>query len=155
MTLQACIFDTHHTQVTLVTIKNVFLLFPNLCSWEPPLEDDKDPFIPIIHYYGCCCSGDARNQVINSLGIDLVVPEFSSFRSKIVNSIIPWECWLPFWKHTFYEHNQWLMTSAENAVIWVSVFFNDDKSILVHVVAWCHQATSHYLNNQCDSNQRL
>ena len=34
------------------------------------------------------------------------------------------------------------------ALIWTSLDLSDDKSTLVQVMAWCHQATSHYLN-QC------
>ena len=33
-------------------------------------------------------------------------------------------------------------------LIWTSLGFTDNKSTLVPVMAWCHQATSHYLN-QC------
>ena len=36
----------------------------------------------------------------------------------------------------------------EIALIWMSLDFTDDQSTLVQVMAWCHQATSHYLN-QC------
>ena len=35
-----------------------------------------------------------------------------------------------------------------NNLIWMSQNTFDDKSTLVQVMAWCHQATSHYLN-QC------
>ena len=38
--------------------------------------------------------------------------------------------------------------SCEIALIWVSLDFTDDQSTLVQVMAWCHQATSHYLS-QC------
>ena len=38
--------------------------------------------------------------------------------------------------------------SSEIALRWTSQNLNDDKSTLVQVMAWCHQATSHYLN-QC------
>ena len=38
--------------------------------------------------------------------------------------------------------------SCETALIWMSLDFTDDQSTLVQVMAWCHQATSHYLN-QC------
>ena len=34
------------------------------------------------------------------------------------------------------------------ALIWMSLDFTDDQSTLVEVMAWCHQATSHYLS-QC------
>ena len=38
--------------------------------------------------------------------------------------------------------------SYEIALRWLPLKLNDDKSTLVQVMAWCHQATSHYLN-QC------
>ena len=38
--------------------------------------------------------------------------------------------------------------SCEHALRWMSLNLTDDKSTLVQVMAWCHQATSHYLS-QC------
>ena len=38
--------------------------------------------------------------------------------------------------------------SCEITPIWMSLDFTDDQSILVQVMAWCLQATSHYLS-QC------
>ena len=38
--------------------------------------------------------------------------------------------------------------SCELALRWMSLALTDDKSTLVQVMAWCHQATSHYLS-QC------
>ena len=38
--------------------------------------------------------------------------------------------------------------SFEFALIWLSMELNGDKSTLVQVMAWCRQATSHYLS-QC------
>ena len=38
--------------------------------------------------------------------------------------------------------------SCETALIWMSLDFTDDQSTLVQVMAWCRQATSHYLS-QC------
>ena len=35
--------------------------------------------------------------------------------------------------------------SCEIALIWMSLDFTDDQSTLVQIMAWCHQATSHYL----------
>ena len=35
--------------------------------------------------------------------------------------------------------------SCEIALIWMSLDFTDDQSTLVQVMAWCRQATSHYL----------
>ena len=37
---------------------------------------------------------------------------------------------------------------CEIALRWMSLDLSDDNSTLVQVMAWCHQATSHYLN-QC------
>ena len=36
--------------------------------------------------------------------------------------------------------------SCEIALIWMSLDFTDDQSTLVQVMAWCPQATSHYLS---------
>ena len=38
--------------------------------------------------------------------------------------------------------------SSEIALKWPSLDLSDDKSTLVQIMAWCHKATSHYLN-QC------
>ena len=39
-----------------------------------------------------------------------------------------------------------LSTSCEIAFIWMSQNTFNDKSTLVQVMAWCHQAASHYIN---------
>ena len=44
-------------------------------------------------------------------------------------------------------HSAWDI-SYEITLSWISLDFTDGKSTLVQVMAWCHQATSHYLN-QC------
>ena len=36
--------------------------------------------------------------------------------------------------------------SCEIVLIWKSMDFTDDQSTLIQVMAWCHQATSHYLS---------
>ena len=38
--------------------------------------------------------------------------------------------------------------SCEIALLWMSLDFNDDQSTLFQVMAWCRQASSHYLS-QC------
>ena len=35
------------------------------------------------------------------------------------------------------------------ALRWMPRNHNDQKSTLVHVMTWCHQATSHYLSHSC------
>ena len=37
--------------------------------------------------------------------------------------------------------------SCEHALRWMSLDLTDDKSTLVQVMAWCRQATSHYLSH--------
>ena len=39
-------------------------------------------------------------------------------------------------------------TSCDIALRWMSLGLTDDKSTMVQLMAWCHQATSHYLS-QC------
>ena len=39
--------------------------------------------------------------------------------------------------------------TCEIALIWMSLDFTNDQSTLVQVMAWCHQATSHYLSQCC------
>ena len=39
--------------------------------------------------------------------------------------------------------------SCEIAIIWMSLGFSDGQSTLVQVMAWCLQATSHYLSHCC------
>ena len=44
--------------------------------------------------------------------------------------------------------------SCEIALIWMSLDLNDDQSTLVQVMAWCRQATSHYLS-KCSPRSML
>ena len=41
-----------------------------------------------------------------------------------------------------------IFRSHDNALRWMPQDLTDDKSTLIQVMAWCHQATSHFLN-QC------
>ena len=67
-----------------------------------------------------------------------------------VNSLAPgkFECNL---RHVIFKQilviDSWGI-SCEIAVIWMSLGFTDDQSTLVEVMAWCRQATGHYLS-QC------
>ena len=56
-----------------------------------------------------------------------------NFRHAIFKQILVIDCW---------------GISCEIALLWMSLDFTDDQSTLVQVMAWCHQATSHYLS-QC------
>ena len=44
--------------------------------------------------------------------------------------------------------NGGMPSTYDNALRWMPQGLNDDKSTLVQVMAWCRQATSHYMN-QC------
>ena len=63
---------------------------------------------------------------------------------------IPWE----FEWNFIYVISIWILRidgwgiSCEIALIWMSLDFTDDQSTLVQVMAWCHQATSHFFK-QC------
>ena len=75
---------------------------------------------------------------------------FASWKLSCFNSLTPgkfeWNFWYVFFK--------WILVidgwgiSCEIALMWMSLDSTYDKSILVQVMAWCHQATSHYLS-QC------
>ena len=77
------------------------------------------------------------------------VPLFSKFFS-IANSSAPGKFWLNV-RHLIFKQilviDVWCI-SCEIVLIWMSLDFTDDQSTLVQVMAWCRQATSHYLN-QC------
>ena len=66
------------------------------------------------------------------------------------NSLAPWKYEWNF----IYVIFKWILVidgwgiSCQVALIWMSLDFTDNQSTLVHVMAWCHQATSHYLS-QC------
>ena len=64
--------------------------------------------------------------------------------------ISPWEILMWFWKCNL--HSCLLIgifkSSDGHVLRWMPQDLTDDKSTLVQVMAWCRQATSHYLN-QC------
>ena len=87
-------------------------------------------------YLSQCCPrsqspyGITRPQWVNSLS---PVKFEWNFRYVILKQILLIDDWI---------------ICCEIAQIWMSLDFTDDQSILVQVMAWCHQATSHYLS-QC------
>ena len=62
--------------------------------------------------------------------------------------IIPWEIWM---RNVIFSLD-WLIGiftfSHDNVPRWMPQGLTDDKSTLVQVMGWCHQAISHYLS-QC------
>ena len=67
-----------------------------------------------------------------------------------INSLAPGKFEWNF-RHAIFKQilviDGWGIT-CEIALIWISLDFADDPSTLVQVMAWCRQATSHYLS-QC------
>ena len=92
---------------------------------------------------------------------DLLSP-YGVTRSKWVNVLYPMAHWGCFnslapgefeWYLKYVIFKQILLIkcwgiSNKTALIWMSLDFTVDQSTLVQVVAWCRQATSHYLS-QC------
>ena len=77
--------------------------------------------------------------------------QYRSDRGEIwFNSLAPGKFEWNF-RHVIFKQilvmNGWGI-SCKIALIWMSLGFTDDQSTLVQVMAWCHQATSHYLS-QC------
>ena len=62
--------------------------------------------------------------------------------------IAAWNMWMKFEIHNFQANitNWWLRYLLWNFLRWMSLDLTDDKPPLVQVMAWCHQATSHYLS---------
>ena len=71
-------------------------------------------------------------------------------RGHLVNSLSPEKCGRDF-KNVIFSP-LWLIgifkLSLDNALRWMPQDRTDDKSTMVQVMAWCRQATSHYLS-QC------
>ena len=71
-------------------------------------------------------------------------------QGALFNSLAPGKFEWNF-RHVFYKQilviDGWGIC-CEIALIWMSLDFTDNQSTLVQVMAWCHQATSHYLS-QC------
>ena len=77
----------------------------------------------------------------------------------IFNSLVPGRCGSKF-KSVISEHMLWIYkfmnTSCKIALGWMPQNFYDDNSTFVQVMAWCHQAPSHYISGlvqeRCNSN---
>ena len=69
-------------------------------------------------------------------------------------TLISWGCVHLRWCGSLEDYTLWSLVnggwgiSSENSHRWMPLDLTDDKSKLVQVMAWCRQATSHYLS-QC------
>ena len=77
---------------------------------------------------GCHMYGLSESNYFNSLAPGKFEWNFRYLISQIISLIDGW------------------VISSELALRWMSLDLTDDKSTLVQVMAWCRQATSHYLS---------
>ena len=87
---------------------------------------------------------------LNSHHIDLVISKYSGFSTRRVNALASGRFQFNFRQVVLkltLVNGGWGI-SHEIALRWMPLDLTDDKSTLVQVMAWCRQATSHYLS-QC------
>ena len=80
----------------------------------------------------------------------IIITPHTKGRCPLVNSLAPGRGSSDF-KSVISTHKLWIKfmsTYCETALRWMTQNIFDDKLTLVRVMAWCHQATSYYLN-QC------
>ena len=123
--------------------------FQSLLSWYPSSWKTRT-YLSYSQYHGCWWPGDMRSQSISSHGIDLVCWDYSGFSTKRFNSLTPGRS---EYDSKYVIFNLVLLigifrSSHDNALQWMPQDLTDDKSTLVQVMAWCRQATSHFLS-QC------
>ena len=109
-----------------------------LCIW---LEAEPRPC-------SLCCTRPDRRDTYG--GKEEIVSQWWERALKVINSLAPGR-WCSNLTCVISEHISWIKlmsTSCEIALRWMPQNTKDDKSILVHEMAWWHQATSHYLR-QC------
>ena len=69
-------------------------------------------------------------------------------RRKLLNSLVPERCGGNF-KSVISEHmlqSKFMSLSCKITLSWMPWNTCDDQSTLVQVMAWCHQASNHYLS---------
>ena len=73
---------------------------------------DEDSFVPLSRYHGCWWPGDARSQVINSQGIDLVLFKYFSLSSRRINIFCTFMTVISFSNPaTRYHHAHFFLTT--------------------------------------------
>ena len=95
--------------------------------------------------------GWTLNDIIGWFGYCLVFPSANMATNNYTNSLAPGRCASYFTckmlsPNICYRFCSWGFLM--NALKWRPINTFDDKSTLTQVMAWCHQATSHYLS-QC------
>ena len=110
--------------------------------------------MPLLQWWFSLTATEVRHGwVITSnrkLWVSLLIHALVSVDILLVNSLAPgrFECNFEHVKFKLILVIDGWGIFCEVALIWMSLDFTDDKSTLVQVMAWCRQATSHYLS-QC------
>ena len=86
-------FFAHRIQISWSSLERRPNLAPgksDTSNWKTSFRTlDQDPFITHRHYHGCCWPANARSLGISCCGTGLVLPEYSRFSRKIVNTLRP------------------------------------------------------------------
>ena len=131
---------------------NLKILYLNCCPfcsglivldiWHDPL-----PQVNLLVWYAWCLSGILK--LFPALKLPIFMLKDHGLKG-LVNSLAPGRFWINLTKIIF---KLILVTdgcdiSSKIALRWTSMDLSDDESTLVQEMAWCHQATGHYLS-QC------
>ena len=103
--------------------------------------------------------GEWKKPVWNNMVVTIKIQNVEDMQLKetyhidirfiLFNPLAPRGFWWNF-RHAIFKQilviDGWGI-SCEIALLWISLDFTNDQSRLVQVMAWCRQATSHYLNH--------
>ena len=141
-------------------------MFSLICAWINRWVNNREAgdlrryrahYGVIVMVLDCCLpptrSSGNRSRVISTEMLKISIPMlcYSHIsREQWVNSLAPgrfkWNFGWLIVKLTLVTDG-WVI-SCGIPLSWMSINLTDDKSILVQLMVWCRQATSHYLN-QC------
>ena len=164
--------DCKFSKLLRLTINNKWTLRFTICSplssvWEihwwqmDPLTKDPEKCGKCAHgtwrHHECCCIGLTRNWPTSWYCQQLFLIDQGLMTLFDVcghgflwfNSLAPGIFEMNFVQVIFKINLAIYGRSISSEIVlrWMSMDLTDDKSTLVQVMAWCHQATSHYLSH--------
>ena len=158
------LFKHSHAEFFRQKKNNVFFIFIHflILRWCRYLKlflvEDEDQLIPHSQYHWCWWSGDARSQGISSHDIELGIPVYSTFSSRMVNTSAPWQmAFISCISHTssnaFSSQKYFVL---KNLVLMHSKFHSlvlSYRFVLVisgqHIWAWLAYGGDHCWNGLC------
>ena len=125
-----------------------------MCIFKHPHKPRKDkctdckPFkTPLQWNYALCSdTGIKSSSVPNLCCLQYQWYDMNTFLNSLTPGKFEWNLRYVIFKRILVIDGWGI--SCEIAPIWMSLDSTDDQSTLVQVMAWCRQATSHYLS-QC------